>query len=346
MPVAGISRLAPMLGTCSVPSILGVNVSRIVRACAPWFLVCAASAWGQAYPAKPIRLVVGFTPGGGADAIARLVGGNLSERFRQPVVIENRPGAGGMVGTALVAKSAPDGYSLLLTNANFATNPALYEKTVLYDPVKDFAAIHRLGASQYLLTVTPNLPAASVKELIALAKAKPGTLNVASAGIGGPGHLSAELFRFLTGAELVHIPYKGTSPAVTALLSGEAQVIFGNVGATLPLVQAGKLKGLAVSGAVRSSMAKEYPTVAEAGVPGFDVSSWYGVLAPAGTPPAVIQALSKELAQILEVREMRDKLAAVGLEIWGAAPAPFAAYINAEIGKWKKVARASGIRGE
>ena len=318
----------------------------IVRACALLLSACATAAWGQAYPVKPIRVIVGFTPGGGADAIARLVGANLSERFRQPVVIENRPGAGGMVGTALVAKSAPDGYSLLLTNANFATNPALYEKTVLYDPVRDFAAIHRLGASQYLLTVTPNLPVASVKELIALAKAKPGTLNVASAGIGGPGHLSAELFRYLTGAELVHIPYKGTSPAVTALLSGEAQIIFGNVGATLPLVQAGKLKGLAVSGAVRSSMAREYPTVAEAGVPGFDVSSWYGVLAPAGTPPAVINALSKELAQILDARDMRDKLAAVGLEIWGAAPAPFAAYINAEIAKWKKVARASGVRGE
>lgn len=325
---------------------LSEDVIRTICVCAILLHADFLPAWGQSYPTKPIRIIVGFTPGGGADAIARLIGANLGERYRQPIVIENRPGAGGMVGTALVAKSAADGYSLLLTNANFATNPALYEKTVLYDPVRDFAPIYRLGASQYLLTVTPSLPVASVKDLIALAKAKPGTLNVASAGVGGPGHLAAELFRFLTGAEVVHIPYKGTSPAVTSLLSGEAQMIFGNIGATLPLVQAGKLKGLAVSGTVRSPMAREFPTIAEAGVPGFDVSSWYGVLAPAGTPPPVISSLAREFAQVLDARDMRDKLAAVGLEIGGAAPEQFAAYINAEVAKWKKVARASGIRGE
>ncbi len=304
----------------------------------------ASAALCQEYPSRPVRMIVGFTPGGGADTIARVAGAKLAERLKQPVVIDNRPGAGGMVGTALVAKSAPDGYSLLLSNASFATNPVLYEKTATYDPIKDFAPVYQLGASQYLLTITPSLPANSVKDLVALARARPGKLNVASAGLGGPGHLAAELFQLLTGTKIAHVPYKGTGPIVTSMLSAETQMVFGNMGAMVPLVHAQRLKGLAVSGAARSTMAPEFPTMAEAGIAGFEVSSWYGVLAPAGTPASIINRLHKELVQVMDMRDVKEKLTAAGLEITGASPERFRDYINAEIPKWKKVIKASGIR--
>ena len=309
-------------------------------------LMLAGTTLASEYPTKPIRMIVGFTAGGGADAISRLVGNALSERLKQPIVIDHRPGAGGMVGSLIVANAAPDGYSLLLTNSNFATNPALYEKTVRYDVAKDFAPIYRLGTSQYLLVVIPSVPVNSVQELIAYAKARPKTLNVASAGIGGPGHLAAELFMFLTGTQLGHIPYKGSASVMTSLLSAETQMNFGNMGAAIPLARAGKLRGLAVSGIVRSSMAKEFPTVAEAGIPGFNVSSWYGVLAPSGTVKAIVNRLHQELAQILALRDLHEKLAVAGMEVWGAPPEAFAAFIDAEVIKWKKVAKAADIRLE
>jgi tripartite-type tricarboxylate transporter receptor subunit TctC len=309
-------------------------------------LLLTGNVSAQAYPSKPVRMIVGFTPGGGADTIARIVGARFTERTRQPVVIDNRPGAGGMVGTVIVARSVPDGYNLLLANANFVTNPVLYSSAVMYDAVKDFSPIYQLGSSQYLLAVNLSVQATSVKELVALARSRPGRLNAASAGLGGPGHLSIELFKMLTGTDIAHIPYKGTAPVLTSVLGNETQIIFGNVGATIPLVQSGKLRGLAVTGAVRSTLAPDFPTVADAGIPGFEVSSWYGIFGPKSMPPATIQFLYREFAAITDNREAREKLVAAGLEVAGAPPEKFAAYVQSEVTKWTKVVRTAGIRLE
>jgi len=290
-------------------------------------------------------MVVGFTPGGGADTIARIIGSKFSERTKQTLIIDNRPGAGGMVGTAIIAKSAPDGYNLLFANASFVTNPALHTKTVTYDP-REFAPIFRLGSSQYLLTANSSLPASSVKELIALAKSRPGKLLSASAGLGGPGHLSLELFKMMTGIDITHVPYKGTAPVITSLLGNETQMVFGNAGAMAPLVRSGKLKGLAVTGAARSPAAPEFPTVAEAGVPGFEVSSWYGIFSPKGLPAPIINFIHKEVEAILELPDARELLAKAGLEIAGMSPDRFSTYVQSEIVKWGKVVRTAGIRLE
>jgi len=313
-----------------------------------YMAICLAlsnSAFSQQYPNRPVRMVVGFTPGGGADTIARVIGSKFSERTKQTLIIDNRPGAGGMVGTAIIAKSAPDGYNLLFANASFVTNPALYTKSVTYK-TGEFAPIFRLGSSQYLLTVSPSLPASSVKDLIALAKSRPGKLLSASAGLGGPGHLSLELFKMMTGTDITHVPYKGTAPVITSLLGNETQMVFGNAGAMAPLARSGKLKGLAVTGAARSPSAPEFPTVAEAGVPGFEVSSWYGIFGPRGLPTPIVQFIHKELEAILELRDTRDLLAKAGLEIASMPPDRFSIYVQSEISKWSKVVRTAGIRLE
>ncbi len=303
------------------------------------------SALSQQYPSRPVRMIVGFTPGGGADTIARIIGAKFSERTKQTLVIDNRPGAGGMVGTAIVAKSAPDGYNLLLANASFATNPVLYTKSVAYD-TREFTPIFHLGSSQYLLTINSSVPASSIKELIALAKSRPGKMNSASAGLGGPGHLSLELFKMLTGTDIVHVPYKGTAPVVTSLLGNETQMVFGNAGAMAPLARSGKLRGLAVTGAARSPVAPEFPTVAEAGVAGFEVSSWYGIFGPRGLPAPIVRFVHTEFEAILQARDARDRLAAAGLEIAGMPPEKFSAYVQSEIVKWTRVVKAAGIRLE
>lgn len=309
-------------------------------------LTVPIGALAQPYPSKPVRMIVGFTPGGGADTIARVLGAKFSERTKQPVVIDNRPGAGGMVGTVIVKQSAPDGYNLLLANANFVTNPVLYSNAVMYDAAKDFAPVYQLGSSQYLLSVNLTVPANTVKELVALAKSRPGRLNAASAGLGGPGHLSIELFKMLTGTDIVHIPYKGTAPVLTSVLANETQIIFGNVGATIPLVQAGKVRGLAVTGAVRSVLAPDFPTVADAGIPGFEVSSWYGIFGPKALPRDIVQFLYREFAAISEMRDAHEKLVSAGLEVAGAPPEKFGAYVQSEVAKWTKVVRTAGIRLE
>jgi tripartite-type tricarboxylate transporter receptor subunit TctC len=313
--------------------------------CSAIFLIVSASAYSQQYPNRPVRMIVGFTPGGGADTIARIIGSRFSERTKQTLIIDNRPGAGGMVGTAIVAKSAPDGYNLLFANASFATNPVLYTKTVTYDP-REFSPIYRLGSSQYLLTVNSSLPVSSVKELISLAKSRPGKLLSASAGLGGPGHLSLELFKMMTGTDITHVPYKGTAPVITSLLGNETQMVFGNAGAMAPIARSGKLKGLAVTGAARSPAAPEFPTIAEAGVPGFEVSSWYGIFGPKALPAPIIRFIHKELEAILELRDARDLLAKAGLEISEMPPDKFSTYVQSEIVKWGKVVSAAGIRLE
>lgn len=298
--------------------------------------VVVSSASAQGYPERPIRMVVGFTPGGGTDTVARLVGLHLAERLGQPVVVDNRPGAGGSVATEMVARAAPDGYTLIMVSGSHTINPNLLKRKT-YDPVNDFSPVTHLARSQYLLTVVPSLPVRSVKDLIALAKTKPGTLNYASAGVGSPPHMAAELFRTMTGIDIVHVPFKGSGPLTTAIVGGQVQLTFGNMGNVLPHVRSGKLRGLAVSGSARSPAAPEFPTVAEAGVPGFEATGWYGVLAPAGTPSPIVQRLHGSIAAVLGLADVTKRLEAQGLEVTSTPPAPFDAYIRAENAKWERI---------
>jgi len=288
-------------------------------------------------------MIVGFTPGGGTDQVARIVGTKISESFGQQVVIDNRPGAGGNIATEIAAKAPSDGYSLIMVSGSFAVNPSLHKK-LLYDPIKDFAPVTQVAFSQYILTLSPALTVRSVKELITLAKAKPRELNYASAGNGSPPHLAMELLKSLTGTDLVHIPYKGTAPVMTALLGNEVQVTFANMGGALPQIRAGRLKAIAVSGAKRSPAAPEVPTVAEAGVPGYEATGWYGVLAPGGTPQTVVNRLHTEIAKALDNKSVRDQIAAEGLDLAQSSPTAFAAYIREEITKWTKVVHFANMK--
>ena len=304
------------------------------------YVPCALSA---DYPERPIRMIVGFTPGGGTDQVARIVGTKISESFGQQVVIDNRPGAGGNIATEIAAKAPSDGYSLIMVSGSFAVNPSLHKK-LLYDPIKDFAPVTQVAFSQYILTLSPAITVRSVKELITLAKAKPRELNYASAGNGSPPHLAMELLKSLTGTDLVHIPYKGTAPVMTALLGNEVQVTFANMGGALPQIRAGRLKAIAVSGAKRSPAAPEVPTVAEAGVPGYEATGWYGVLAPGGTPQTVVNRLHTEIAKALDNKSVRDQIAAEGLDLAQSSPTAFAAYIRDEITKWTKVVHFANMK--
>lgn len=307
------------------------------------FMAHSAASLCQQYPIRPIRMIVGFTPGGGTDTVARVVGAKLAEQLGQSVVIDNRPGAGGDIATVMVAKSVlPDGYSLLMASGSHTINPSLHKQQ--YRPVEDFAPISQLARSQYLLVSVLTVPATSVKELIALAKSKPGELNFGSAGNGTPPHLALELLKSMTGTNMVHVPFKGTAPVTTALLSNQVQLNFANLGAILPLVRAGRLRGLAVSGLVRSAAAPEFPTIAESGLAGFEATGWYGVLAPAGTASQIVNKLYKELVQALESRGVKDRLATEGLESVGSTPKEFAATIEAEVAKWAKVVKFAGMK--
>ena len=304
------------------------------------YVPCALSA---DYPERPIRMIVGFTPGGGTDQVARIVGTKISESFGQQVVIDNRPGAGGNIATEIAAKAPSDGYSLIMVSGSFAVNPSLHKK-LLYDPIKDFAPVTQVAFSQYILTLSPAITVRSVKELITLAKAKPRELKYAIAGNGSPPHLAMELLKSLTGTDLVHIPYKGTAPVMTALLGNEVQVTFANMGGALPQIRAGRLKAIAVSGAKRSPAAPEVPTVAEAGVPGYEATGWYGVLAPGGTPQTVVNRLHTEIAKALDNKSVRDQIAAEGLDLAQSSPTAFAAYIRDEITKWTKVVHFANMK--
>ena len=303
-------------------------------------------AAAQNYPHKPLRLIVPFPPGGGNDILARSVGQRLAEKIGQQIIVDNRGGAGGLIGAELAARAAPDGYTLFLASiGNLAFTPALHAK-LPYDPVRDFAPVTLLATSAFIMVVNPSVPAKSVQELIALAKARPGALNYASAGQGSSLHMTAEIFKLATGADLVHIAYKGSAPALTDLISGQVQIMFGTMPATLPQVKAGKLRALGVSGAKRSAAAPEVPTIAEAGVPGFEVLNWYGLVAPGKTPAAIVLQLNRELVKTLKSPEMIDALHAQGLEAAGGAPEKFGAFIKSEIAKYAKVVKAAGIRAE
>ena len=300
----------------------------------------------QNYPAKSIRLIVPFPPGGSTDLMGRVLGAKLGEAFGQQVIVENRGGASGMIGNELVARAAPDGYMLTLgTIGAMSVNPSLF-KSMPYDSTRDFAPITLTGNVENLLVVHPSLPVRNVKELIALAAGKPGILIFASSGTGNAPHLAGELFNQLARVKMVHLPYKGGGPAMIDLVAGQVSVSFASMPSSLPFAKSGKLRALAVGGAKRSPAAPEIPTVAESGLPGFEITDWQGLLAPAKTPAAVIERLNRETLRILNERDVKERLAAAGLQVVTATPLQFADFIRAEIDKWGKVIRTAGIKPE
>ena len=306
-------------------------------------VIWAGHAAGQAFPSRPIRVIVPQSAGGSTDLAARAVTQRLTDVLGQPVIVDNRPGAGSLIGTELVAKATPDGHTLLAVASSFSINPSLHAK-LPFDPVRDFAPVSRLCTLPHLLVVHPAVPAKSVKELTALAKAKPGQLNVATSGVATSTHMAAELFMYMTGTKMVTIPYKGGAPGNIALVSGQVQLYFATISTTLPHVRAGKLRALAVTTAKRSVAAPDYPTIAEAGVPGYEHASWVGLLAPAGTPPAVVARLNGEAAKIVQQPEVRELFLRDGLEPDGGPAKEFAASIRSEVAKWQKVVKAAGIK--
>ena len=297
------------------------------------------------YPSKPIRILVGFPPGGNSDFVARAVGRGLGELWGQQVIVDNRPGAGGNVAAEIVAKSPADGHTLLLGVFAHAVNPSLYAK-LPFDAIKDFAPVILCASSANILVVHPSLPVKSVKELIALAKARPGAITYASAGNGTASHLAGELLKMLAGINIVHVPYRGTGPAHTDLMGGRVTMFFAAMAGTLPYVQAGRLRALGVTTLKRWPGAMNVPTMVETGVPGFEVNSWSGLLAPAGTPKEIVVRLNTEVARILRSRETAERLYSFGAEAIDNTPDEFAAYINSEFVKWAKVVKNAGLRAE
>ncbi len=306
---------------------------------------CAPAAETAAWPQRPIRIVVPQSAGGLTDLTARLIGPRLSERLGQPVVIDNRPGAGSMVGTDLVAKASPDGHTLLVAPSSITIIPGMY-KQVPFDPAVDFAPVTTLTSYPNLIVVHPSVAATSIRELIALAKAKPGALNYASGGAGTPTQLGPELLKSMAGVDIVHVPYSGGGPAITALLGAQVQLYFGPIATVLQLVKGGKLRALAVTSAKRTPVVPEVPTVAESGLPGFDQTTWNALLAPSRTPPVVVVRLFDEMQAILKMPAIRERFAAEGVETGGMPSAQLAAVIKSEIPKWAKVIRDAGIKAE
>jgi tripartite-type tricarboxylate transporter receptor subunit TctC len=306
----------------------------------------AASAYAQTYPTKSIRLIVPFPPGGSTDLMGRVLGAKFGEAFGQQVIVENRPGASGMIGNELVARATPDGYMLTMgTIGAMSVNVSLF-KSVPYDATRDFAPITLTGNVENLLVVHPSVPVHNVKDLIALAASKPGMLIFASSGTGNAPHLAGELFNQLAKVKMVHLPYKGGGPAMIDVMAGQVSLSFASMPSSLPFAKSGKLRAIAVGGAKRSNAAPEIPTVAESGLAGFEVTDWQGLLAPAKTPAAVIERLNRETIRILNERDVKERLAAAGLQVVTNTPAQFADFIRSEIDKWGKVIRAAGIKPE
>jgi tripartite-type tricarboxylate transporter receptor subunit TctC len=309
-------------------------------------LLCTASAaQTAAYPARPVRFIVPSAAGGGTDIIARAISLKLAESLGQQFVVDNRPGAGQMIGIELAAKAPPDGHTILMAASTLAINPVMYKK-VPYDALRDFAPITQAASLPNVLVVHPSLPVKSIAELIAYAKQRPGQLNFASAGIGTSPQMSIELLKSMAGIDMVHIPYKGTAPGVVDLLAGQVKVMAPNLLTALPHIKSGKLRALAVTSSRRSQALPEVPTVAEAGLPGYDSTQWYGVLAPAGTPREIVTRLHDAIARALRDAEVGKRLAADGAEAVGSSPEEFAAFIKSESEKWARVATAAGIKAE
>ena len=307
------------------------------------FAGMTGGALAQSYPAGPVRLIVPFPAGGGVDSAGRLLGAKLTEDFGKSFIIENRGGANGNIGTEVVAKSPKDGYTLLFTGAGFVTNPSLYAR-IPYDAIKDFDPISLMALGPNVLVVHPSLPVKSVKDLIALAKAKPGAIGFAGSGSGSTPHLAGELFNTLAGVQMVHIPYRGSGPAMIGLLSGETPVMFLPAINAGPHIKSGRLRAIAVTGTVRLPAMPDLPTVAESGLKGYESSQWYGVLAPAGTPEDVLNALSTHVIRIMRTADVKQRLHDDGIVPVGSTRQEFAAYIKAELVKWANVIKRSGAR--
>ncbi len=309
-------------------------------------IMAMGSAQAQTFPSGPLRLIVPFPPGGGTDILARPIAQKLNERFKQPVVIENRGGANGTIGTAYVAKSAPaDGHTLLIIPSGYAVNPSLYP-ALPYDQARDLAAVTQLVSGPLTLVVHPSLPAKTVRELIALAKARPGELNYGSSGIGSLPHLAGEWFALSAGVRLSHVPYKGSGAATIDVMSGEVPVYFMNVLQSLPFIKQGRLRALGVTGLTRVAIAKDIPTVAEGGLKGFDMATWFGVLAPGATPRDIVLRLHREIAAILQQNELRERLAADGMTVVASTPEQFTAFLQSETAKYARVVQAAGIKAQ
>ena len=309
-------------------------------------LACSYAFGAESYPAKPVRLVITFPAGGPTDVIVRLIGQRLTEDWKQPMIIDNRGGAGGIVGTEIVAHAAPDGYTFLVGTAGGMTiNPALRPK-LPYDPFRDFAPVGMLVTNPQILVAHPSVAAKNVKELVALAKAKPGQLNFASAGSGTATHLGLELLKLTTGLDAVHVPYKGGAPAITDLISGQVQLLWVSIPSVLPHVKAGRLRALAVSTARRSASAPEVPTVAESGYPGFEYSNWNALFAPAGTAPAIVKRVNGAIVRVLKDPEVAHRLSSQGADPAPGSAEELARYMRTDHERWKKVIRSANIRAE
>ena len=317
-----------------------------MRRIAAFLLACllAGTAFAQAYPTRPVRLIVGFTPGGGVDINARLLAARMSEQIGQQFVVENKPGAGTNIANEYVAKSTPDGYTLLFNSAAFAVNLALYKNPPY--ALKDFAPVSVFSESVNLLVVSATLPARNIKELIAMAKEKPGSLNYSSAGAGTTQHMAAELFKLRSGTDIVHVPYKGSAPALTALIAGEVQLSFSNTVAITQHVKAGRLRALAVAGAKRTDVLPDVPTMKEAGVEGVEVPLWFGLLAPAGTPREVVQLLAANVARAARSADLRQKMVEQGADLVGNTPEEFERQLRDEVARWHEVVKVSGAKAD
>jgi tripartite-type tricarboxylate transporter receptor subunit TctC len=316
---------------------------RLCRCLPVMLTIIAGSAHCQTYPARAVRVVVPYPAGGSVDVVARLLSQKFNEAWKQPIVIDNRPGAGGNIGADLVAKAAADGYTLLLTTAGFAISPSIYRK-LPFDAVKDFAALSQISNTYHILIVNPSVPVHSVKELISMAKAQPGKLNYASTGSGGSLHLAGELFKLVTGTDIVHVPYKGNAPAFAALLAGEVQVAFVPLFGILPQISAGKLRPLAITHHTRSGAMPQVPTMAEAGVHNFASAGWLGMFAPEGTPPAILDVVQKQIVRIISTPENKQQLPVMGNEPVGSTPPEFEKKYRADIADFADLVKKAGIQ--
>ena len=302
-------------------------------------------AFAAAYSYKPVRMVVPFPPGGGTDVVARAIALKLTEQWGQSVVVDNRPGAASMVGTEMLARAVPDGYTLGFVSMSHTINPSIYKK-LPFDPIADFSPVVLAATAPNVLVVNPGVGAKSVAELVQIAKSRPGKLNFPSSGNGGVSHLSMEMFRYAAGIDIVHVPYRGAGPALTALLANETQLMMATTPVALPQMKAGRLIALATTGLKRSSLAPEIPTVAEAGYPGFEADTWYGMLAPAKVPPALINQANAAVTKMLTQADFKERLAHEGAQPAGGTPAQFAAHIKSEIEKWAKIVRMAKVKIE
>jgi len=312
-------------------------------------LAVIISAWAcgpataQGFPAKTLRIIVGFPPGGATDVAARAVAQKLTESIGQQVIVDNRPGAASNIGAELAARAAPDGYTLFMGSVSLAVNPSLYAK-LAYDPLRDLAPVAHVANTPFMLVTHPSMPVKNVKELIAFAKARPGQVNFATAGAGSGAHLFVELFRSLAGIEMTSVHYKGAAPATTDVLAGQVPVLFDNILTLYPLVKAGRLRGLGVSTAQRSTLAPEVPTVAEAGVPGYDANAWFGLFVPAATSKDIVTRLNLEIIKSLQTPDMRERLRALGATPGSGTPEQFTVLFRDEVAKWAKVIKAAGVK--